>query len=208
MPCSAPLEYLSISGSVVSPSDLRAFKTWRFANTLKDLNISDMVSTEEDEKCLDLKVSDLSIKETQPTKLDYCNGIKESQTDHSLMLSLIDTINYLPSLVVLDTNGNHMSRETFSELGNTISEHLRELKMLRLDDTLVSKGIKSYPDDEHILKLVAQLKDHLSFQMLYVTRSCRCVNNETCSTECKIAFWSKLDDIIGSVPVRVSVEMK
>ena len=207
-----PLEYLSISGSAVSPSDLRAFKTWKFANMLKDLNVSDLVTSEEDTKCLDLRVSDLPIQETQPTTLNHSNDIEESQnkrpTNDSLVLSLIDMIKYLSSLVVLDTYGNHMSRENFSKLGNTISEHLKELKMLRLNDTLVSKDTTSYPDDDHILKLVAQLKDHLSFQMLYVTRACRCVNNETCSTECKIAFWSKLDNIIGSVPVKIAVEMK
>ena len=213
-----PLEYLGISGSSVSPSDISAFKMWKFSNTLKDLDISNVVPAErtqtgENSKFLDLNFSDISIKDAS-NNLRYSNGSRESEEQNfitdNLGISLVNAVQCLPSLVLLDVHGNHMTRDTFNELGDAISQHLKKIKMLRLDGIRTKKSECDIQNilDEDILKLVIQLKDHLEFQILYVTRVCRCVDNQTCSTGCKILFWDKLDDIVGSVPVKICVEMK
>ena len=170
------------------------------------------MTREDDIEDMVLNVSDPSNKDKPSAMQKHYKGIEESHnkiaTDDSLALALIEVLKYLSTLVVLDAYGNRMSRETFTELGHTILEHLKELKLLRLDGVKITHEVRNNTGDDHIMELVEQLKNHLSFQMLYVTRACRCVDSETCSTECKIAFWSKLDDIIGGVPVKVKVEMK
>ncbi len=305
-----PLEYLSLSGSSLSPDDLRAFEGWKFSRNLKDVNLSKLVAmsqTQGVEERFEVKVSGRIFPTGPPT---------------DLMVALVELLQEFPSLSILDLHGNRFNKDTFTELSRAVPEHLKELKLLRLDtirhsacgDGLVtSKGNDSpvpwsgsdvtsctdmlptesaeihdseavqdtansheldksnsfqnsgpgkgntgtdlqecqsprceiltttddddqycssescsncrhlhssattpneqnpvqnllLPDDKDLFFLVSLLKEHLFFQSLYVTRTC-CRGDKKCTSDCKIAFWSQLDQIVGHVPIKVCVEM-